>query len=617
MLALRWCWLLGIFCLWMSAATAAELNPPDALQGGALRAWHALLHADEGGQSTIDSPEFFFSPDGKRDVQSEWQASFAAMNGSQDSAQTARCRFPARWQFMRQHVAELNDKPESPCVDFSAWKNKLDTQSVTLVFADAYLGNPSSMFGHTFLRLDTDGSPLLAWVVNFAAQTRDAKSISFAWKGLTGGYFGRFGLARYYDKVTEYVRLEQRSLWEYRLRLSRSDLDFLLAHLWEMRGINFDYYFFDENCSYQLLALLQVLRPELPISDGFDLFAAPIDTVRRLQQFDLLEPVQYRPSLQRSLANQIEQLSPQTQDALAGSLHSRRVVDEDLPSDQRAALLDVLPGMARYHASQSKFVDSSDQAAWQELQKQALQQRSDLPLPSQLLAPAAPAAPDRAHLSQRFQLAHTHHQTGPDAWLIGWRPVLHEALDGNLGMPPGSEISVVDLRVVLQDSNWQLQRGQIIEVRALPLRDRWFKPWSWTLGVGYARDEGVLNATGYGRAEGGVGMSWALSGMAMRASLLGRSALLLGKAGQRGLESGVELRLHGQWNADWPWQLRGYAWQRAGVLEESAAGHQLVEFSQHWQINPKWGLRLGVQADSGRTESNSQTSAQLGAYRYF
>ena len=37
----------------------------------------------------------------------------------------------------------------------------------------------------------------------------------------------------------------------------------MLKHLWELQGIAFDYYYFDENCSWQLLGLLEVARPSL------------------------------------------------------------------------------------------------------------------------------------------------------------------------------------------------------------------------------------------------------------------------------------------------------------------------------------------------------------------
>ena len=35
----------------------------------------------------------------------------------------------------------------------------------------------------------------------------------------------------------------------------------MLQHIWELRDIVFDYYFFDENCSMRLLELLDVARP--------------------------------------------------------------------------------------------------------------------------------------------------------------------------------------------------------------------------------------------------------------------------------------------------------------------------------------------------------------------
>ena len=41
----------------------------------------------------------------------------------------------------------------------------------------------------------------------------------------------------------------------------------MVEHVWELRQVRFDYYFFDENCSFRLLELLEVARPSLRLTD--------------------------------------------------------------------------------------------------------------------------------------------------------------------------------------------------------------------------------------------------------------------------------------------------------------------------------------------------------------
>jgi hypothetical protein len=73
----------------------------------------------------------------------------------------------------------------------------------------------------------------------------------------------------YYLKVREYSDLENRDIWEYELNLTPEEIDRLLMHAWELGPIHFDYYFFDENCAYHLLGLLEAARPDLTLTEGF------------------------------------------------------------------------------------------------------------------------------------------------------------------------------------------------------------------------------------------------------------------------------------------------------------------------------------------------------------
>ncbi len=115
------------------------------------------------------------------------------------------------------------------------------------------------MFGHTLLRVDSktrdEQTRLLDFTINYAASTHQERGISFALKGLFGGYQGSFSVAPYYAQVKKYGDLENRDIWEYRLaRLTKKVLR-MLMHAWELKSAHFDYYFLDENCSYQLLSL--------------------------------------------------------------------------------------------------------------------------------------------------------------------------------------------------------------------------------------------------------------------------------------------------------------------------------------------------------------------------
>ena len=68
-------------------------------------------------------------------------------------------------------------------------------------------------------------------------------------------------------------------------------------HSWEFGNASFDYFFFKENCSYHLLALLDYADPTLHLTDEFLLWTVPADTVRLIaSKPGLVSDIAYRPS---------------------------------------------------------------------------------------------------------------------------------------------------------------------------------------------------------------------------------------------------------------------------------------------------------------------------------
>ena len=127
----------------------------------------------------------------------------------------------------------------------------------------------------------------------------------------------------YYDTIKRYGDWESRDIWEYQLALDPDAVDLLLAHLWELRGVEFDYYFFDENCSYQILALIDAARPDLRLHEQFRGWVIPADTVRAVvAEPGLVEGTAFRPSAGTQLRAAARQLS--RPERAPGKRHRRR-----------------------------------------------------------------------------------------------------------------------------------------------------------------------------------------------------------------------------------------------------------------------------------------------------
>lgn len=142
-----------------------------------------------GWESQIDSGRFFLSKIGKTSPESELEATYNAFVQEQQSGEsTVSCQYPARFRWLNKTLSAGWKTPVCPALE--QWKTVIDPAGVTLVFPTAFMNNPSSMFGHTLLRVDakdqTRNKELVAFAINFAAEP-DAgdNAAAYAVKGLS------------------------------------------------------------------------------------------------------------------------------------------------------------------------------------------------------------------------------------------------------------------------------------------------------------------------------------------------------------------------------------------------------------------------------------------------
>ena len=243
---------------------------------------HVRLDQNKHPVSEVDGPQFFLSSDGKTNPLHELHATLKALSNRQmvpygDKQEPAACVFPERKRFLEGLGFQF---PEEHCPRLTEWLTKMRGQQASLIFAAPYFGSPSSLFGHTFLRIHRGGSPLLDAGISFEAFTGGDTGAGYVLKGLVGAYPGLYGTTPFHMKLNVYQNVESRDLWDYPLGLSPDQVEKLLLHLWEMGTTHLNYYFFDENCSYHLLGLLDAIDPELRRRENFGWKAIPADTIR-------------------------------------------------------------------------------------------------------------------------------------------------------------------------------------------------------------------------------------------------------------------------------------------------------------------------------------------------
>jgi len=467
------------------------------------RHWQVLLHYQPrlwsgGVESQIDDAAFFLSPSGKFDPQAELDAtlaSFFAPPDQEEGAEHPQCKFIARYQWLKQELGfDAKSLPEYACPQFDDWMAEMDPNAVTLVFPAAYLNNPASMFGHTLLRIDSNKrstqTRLLDFTVNYAADTQEEPGLSYAMKGLFGGYEGSFSVAPYYVQVKRYGDIENRDIWEYHLTLSHEEVLRMLMHTWELRFAGLDYYFLDENCSYQLLSLVEAARPSLHLLDRFGLWAVPADTIRAVaNEKDLISSTTFRPSRRTVLQERANQLAPELQNIAKCIGEDRCPIDSVShrglsPLDQ-AKILELAMEYVGYRYAVQKE-DTAENDPWL---MQILTARSKLDIPPQRpWIEQPPERPDQGHRSGRAEISYGY-ENDQYYFQLGLRPALHDLVDPSGGYIDGAKLEFLDAagRYYVRDDKLVLEYLDFVDIMSIPTRDRFIKPWSWKATAGLKR----------------------------------------------------------------------------------------------------------------------------------
>ena len=463
------------------------------------RYWHLLLHYRSnifGGHiSEIDDPGFFLAEDGKTDPKAELIATLTHFFSDElvgRSKQPAQCAFVARYHWLKDQL-EFNESllPSNSCTRFQNWLKELNPHSISMIFPSAFMDNPASMFGHTFLRVDqkgqTEQTRILAYTINYAAEVPPDAGIEFAIFGIFGGYKGFFSTIPYYLKVKEYRDIENRDIWEYQLNFSPGQIHHLLMHTWEMGNAYLDYFFFKENCAYHILSLLEVANPTLYLTNPFHYGTIPADTVRLLfQQKGLVGNVSYRPARSTLLKRKREALQAGEQQWISQLMEdpaSAQTQDFlDLPIERQVFLLDLTSNFLRFKS----VTDSEKSEEYKQQNQVILRERSTRKIPSSpFQVEPFTVSPEHGHNTVRVGIGGgwRNHELFEE---ISVRAAYHDLLDPDPGYTLDAQIELGDLRLrhYHRRNHFRIERFTLANVISLAPIDSWFFSPSWKIKLG-------------------------------------------------------------------------------------------------------------------------------------
>lgn len=454
--------------------------------------WLRLMYADKQGQSEVSYAGYFLSPNGQVDLKQELQANIQALFQPAAPNQSLRCRFPARSQWLMQqlHISE-QQLPVVTCPELDDWIGQIKPYKATLIYATDFMGNPSSMFGHTLLRLDPQDQKqlnLVSYAVNYAATATEGEGWSFAWNGLTGQYPGEYSLMPYYRKVKEYGDLESRDLWEYELSLTPDETRFLVQHIWEMKHVSFPYYFVSDNCAYRLLGLIDLVRPALNLKQQFKVAAIPVETMKAIERQGLVKETIYRPALETQLLSQARQHGK----SLAKVAHQVAFAEPIEMSRQMEAYQDLDKAKILEMAYDDLYLQlighKVEPVFAQPRLRQLLSMRSEIDLEKQRQQPQRPKVdPTQAHDARHFSVNIGEVQGGNFVEL-GHRQAYHDLIDPQGGFRTGTQLLFWDGSIQYRDDKLKLEHFDFLNVNSYNPMTPFKMPLSWGFNLGWKQE---------------------------------------------------------------------------------------------------------------------------------
>ncbi|HEX9474359.1 MAG TPA: DUF4105 domain-containing protein [Steroidobacteraceae bacterium] len=588
----------------MGANTSLALESV-AAESGWLKLGHYApdRHSTSGWRSAIHPGDFFLDPAGAQDPLRELQATLAAfaLPPTTDANQHAQCRFPARWLWLK---TRLSGHPalatKVPCPAYEKWTRSDSVESLSVVFATGYLGNPASYYGHVLLKFnfrEAEGQTRLLDVsVNYGAivETRD-NPFKYMLKGLFGKYDGGFSHIEFYFQNHNYGEVELRDLWEYRLDLPKDAVELVVAHAWEVLGKRYTYYFFQKNCAYRMGEVLQVVDglKIIPDETPWVIPQVMIRTIAR-SQFrgrPLLAGVYYLPSRQSRFYAKFTQLPPADVSLFTGLVVGRWHLDDpefvDRPTLAKQAVLDAL---LDYYQFVGDPLDRAPQGI-QEAYRRALSARYMLEPGTPALTPSQPVAPDRGRAPGWLQVGNRHDSVTGNALVLRLRPAYYDVLDSGPGQVRNAALAMADMEFAVNRGRLHITRFTVIDVESvnpglsgLP-GDRGA---AWKLGLGAEQERLGCGDCLVARAQGDLGLGRQWSGLF--------GAVYAGGAVQSD-------RLH-----------EGFGFTRAKAEIIVRAGEHLglqCSYEQRFPIGSGFGS-YGVSSIEGRWSPSARTDLRVG-----
>ena len=447
------------------------------------KTWLRLGHYEpddaspSGWTSAIHSPAFFLSETGNTDPLGELKATIRAFGEplGKDANAHPQCRFKGRYTWLLSTLQLGIDRfPAVPCEAYKKWTKGHAVESISLLYATGYLGNPASFYGHTLLKFnsrDSARSALLDVSVNYGAIVPPNEGpITYVLKGMLGGYDAGFSHIQFYFHNHNYGELELRDIWEYQLDLSQPQVDLIMGHLWELLGKKYRYYFFRKNCGYRMAEILELVEglDIIPRSHPF-VFPQTVMTnlsAAKIGGQSVVSNVRYHPSRQSRLYDKYQQLDKTERTALASLAQNIDALNNaeyiQLETSSQRLVLETFGDYIQFVSDPQKPSDAEKSRY-----KRVLAERFRLPAGSDFSAISISKPPHQGRRPSYVQFGAINNSGLGEGFSINIRPSYYDALDAGSGHVDNSELKMLEAQLRYLDNKLFVRSVDIVSVESV------------------------------------------------------------------------------------------------------------------------------------------------------
>jgi hypothetical protein len=409
--------------------------------------------------------------------------------------------------------------------------------------------------------------------------------------------------------------MDHRDIWEYKLNLTEEEVRRMFLHVWELKDIYSDYYFFDENCAYELLFLLESARPSLNLTDDFFMWVIPVDTIKIINRNDMVTSTSFRPSISTKIRHLLTTLDPWSQDIsiklASGELKADDVIaNTQLDHEKKILSLDLATEIIQYNYSKGHV--SKNQYKKNLIENLAA--RSSLGKSTKAAYEVtSPSQPETGHNSIRMSVG-IGSMEKTDFSEIKLRPAYQTLSEPHEGFLEGSQIVFLDIAArYYEDIGLKLERIDVIDIFSLSPRNQFFKPRSWKVITGVKNksftktDQHHVYYVNYGAGTAYKNDLLGLHYMMLETNVEASNHFDKGYAISIGASLGMIKNITPQWKIS---LLAGKDYYEAGDDHHASE----IELIQNFKINNNSNLSLNLSKEKVFENTFDEVSLNLNVY---